>query len=146
MTQWFSARARQSDGRFDFTVATSSSEPTPLGYCRGWREDTLEGLEPRFGHDLAKAIIDDQEHLRPHMAKFHTDGHATEAEASACYDEFCLDTALKFTEDNRTQHRCTTCDEWTTWFGVLAIEPTVRRPLCQRHHTRADMTAAIAKR
>ena len=146
MTQYFQARARKSDGRFDYTVCTGSTEPYALGYCRGWREDSLEDLTTRFGDVLAQGIVREQGALRPFKDRFHVDGHATGEEAEACYREFQLDTMLAFRDDPSTQKQCTACGAWTTGYGELRGDLMRRAPLCVAHQTRADMKAALEEK
>lgn len=145
MTQFFQPRERKNDGRFDYTVCTGSTEPHPIGYCRGWREETRESLTERFGANLAEAIAQEQEELRPFKDKFHTDGHATSEEAEACYREFQLDTLLTFRDEPNTQKKCAACGDWTTGYGELRGDLVHRAPLCVAHQTRADMKAALEK-
>ena len=106
---YFGARQRESDRRWDFTQKRDGSI-WPVGYCSGKSE----------------------------FSGSHEDGHASADEACACYRKYLLETSARFDEDraaSNTQHRCEApdCTEWTS--GVGMVDDTYRWWLCAQHRT-----------
>src|SRR5512134_1548152 len=88
MTTYRQALQRESDKRWDFTSSTGSTKAHPIGYCAGWRDvpspEVAADLDARLGAGFAERLAAEIEEKRQHQGKYHTDGHATAAEADAC--------------------------------------------------------------
>lgn len=153
MTRYLQALQKESTKRWDFTSSTGSSGAYPLGYCAGWKEppadDEALELDSRLGSGFSKRLAEDIEKKRPFKDKYHTDGHATEAEACACYREYELDQELEFKDLPRekadTLYRCQgpDCEEFTAGAGILGHR--VFR-LCPAHQNRATVELLLAKK
>ena len=145
MTTYYQPMQRHSDKRWDMTRSTGSTKPHPIGYCAGWLDDN-----PWLGHDhgyqsrefadrMAVLWAEEQNALRANAHRFHTDGHETAEEASRCWNRYRLDNRLEFYEDDRTQEKCATCDQWTT--GRAHVRGPIGPPpiaLCRDHQTHGD--------
>lgn len=134
---WYAARQRK-DQRWDYTCQNSSGV-FPMGYCAGWRETTTEDIAARPElAAVADHILADQEKRRPHRAKYHTDGHASEEEACACWKRYQLDNELRLHDppkDPDTLHRCAAdCGIFTA--GLAEVGEHWHRHLCDEHRTR----------
>jgi hypothetical protein len=115
MARIYSPKQRQSDRRWNMTCGSDDEGWThPIGYCAGW-------------------------HVEDH--RFHTDGHATSAEASACWDAYVLDTELTFRSHPSAQHQCQVCDAWTQGVAHLGREFLREFHLCPEHQTRDHVKA-----
>lgn len=91
MNHW-KARQRETDQRWDYTCREGQGRVYATGYCGGYRE-----FDPSFFPDAERLNAE----MEPFREKYHTDGHATEAEAIECYRQYQLDRQLKF---NRWTH------------------------------------------
>lgn len=154
MTRYLQALQKESTKRWDFTSSTGSSGAYPLGYCAGWKEppegEEAQQLDARLGAGFSKRLAEDIEKKRPFKDKYHTEGHATEAEACACYREYELDHELEFHDLPRakadTLHRCEGpgCEEFTAGIGSLGQHRFFH--LCPAHQNRATVEQLIAKK
>lgn len=144
MTTYIQALQRESDKRWDMTSGTGSSAAHAIGYCAGWSEppagEELKDLEVRTGAGIAKHIVEECEAKRPHQAKYHRGGHATAAEADACYQQYQLDNELQFygtpTGKVDTLHacKCPGCSEYTA--GMARLGQHRYFYLCDKHRNR----------
>lgn len=127
----YSARQRQSDGRWDYTCGSR-----PVGYCCEFKPIAEDGT------------ILPAEHARQWNAKiaplagnFHTDGHATEEEACECYKRYILDVDLRLMpeepKDASSQHRCQVCKEFTACYAMVGCYRMFN--LCPTHQTREEV-------
>ncbi|HYQ47132.1 MAG TPA: hypothetical protein VER11_34415 [Polyangiaceae bacterium] len=142
---------QRTDGRWDYTSGTGSSSPYPIGYCAGWRGpasgEARERLVRQFGEGFVKQMDADTEALRAHQAKYHTDGHATAAEAHECHCRYQLDNELELEARSKdsapTLHRCaaTGCGEFTASFAKMG--QFKRFWLCDMHLTREAFEALL---
>lgn len=134
---YYQARQRKKDGRWDFTVLNDGNVRS-CGYCTAWeeilrvRERAAEmGLPTNPHHD---ALIDS------FQDKFHGDGHETPEEASECYKEYVLDIRTSYTTGTRsTKHLCVAegCEEYTS-FGANADGRVFW--LCNTHRNRETVS------
>lgn len=129
---YYEARKRESDGRWDYTSANKRTGTHPVGYCRAFPTFNDEQINMVFhgSRDAHDAYI---AKLEPFRDKYHTDGHETEAEARACYRNYLLDQKLTFYEMKDTQKRCEVCGEWTTWHADVDMWTM---PVCELHKNR----------
>jgi hypothetical protein len=144
MTTYIQALQRESDKRWDMTSGTGSSAAHAIGYCAGWREpatgEEAERLEKQLGSGFVESLNRDTEAKRPHQAKYHRDGHATAAEADACYQQYQLDNELEFygkpTGKVDTLHACKRpgCSEFTA--GMARLGQHRHFYLCDEHRNR----------
>lgn len=149
MTRYLQALKRL-DGRWDFTSSTGSSAPYPLGYCAGWREaptgEEADKLRSSTGQWLVDKLASDIEERRPFADRYHTEGHATAAEADECYRQYQLDHELEFHEaptEPGTLHRCQGhgCREYTA--GVAFYGQHQHFYLCDVHRNRETVEALV---
>lgn len=138
---YYAARQRQSDQRFDFTCKNDSLI-YPVGYCGGFAPPLSNDA---YVNELLKL---EQEKLAPHKHKFHTDGHGTKEEAAACYRKFLLDTRSRFTTQESSQRKCEAftdaskevkCGRWTQ--GLVFVDDWFAC-ICEDHR-KADIVAAL---
>lgn len=146
---YYAARQRERDGRYDFTCM-NDGKVWPVGYChrfRTWTASDFNFMPEETAHAEAAKL---NEKYAPHADLFHEDGHATAAEAQACYRRYLLDTKLEFsTQPNPDeQHRCAAiisppgaekqlCGAWTQHAGwVAGSVDSLLWPLCPTHQTR----------
>ncbi len=108
---FYQALARQQDGRFDYTC-TNSAGVFAVGFCGGGEGDGL-----------------------------HLDGHATAAEAYACYRRFQLAHETVRGERKDTQRKCRVCGDWTTHEVVVGNECPTTYAVCVTHDTPDHMLA-----
>lgn len=143
MTTYIQALQRESDRRWDKTSGTGSTKPHAIGYCAGWKEpatgEEAVRLERQFGPGFVERMNADIEARREHQAKYHTDGHATAAEADECYQRYELDQELNFyaprTEPD-SLHKCRApgCSEFTAGLATLGQHRNMW--LCDKHRNR----------
>lgn len=149
MTTYYQALQRESDKRYDYTSSTGSTQPHPIGYCAGWKEMVDYGTAA-WDQMLKESLVRDIEEKRPFKDKFHRDGHATAAEAEACYRQYELDHHLHFEtmplEKAETLHRCKApeCGEFTA--GIAFLGHHRHFYLCDTHRNRVTVEKLIAKK
>jgi len=130
-------RQREKSGRFDYTTHNDRTGTAPIGYCAGWREETLEAMQKRLGDvELGEMCFRKQEEERELQHKYHEDGHETAEGACACYKECLLDNSLIPGELLGTQNRCRVCDKWTQ--HVVTVSGQVF-PICETHDMRKSV-------
>lgn len=138
------ARQRQSDLRWDWTVANKRAGTYPSGYCGGWSYDRW--LADPTNLVMPRQLLEREAAARrPFQAKYHTDGHATREEAERCHYEYALDLELQEgTIRPDEQHRCQApdCAEWTQHYLSLGAYRAQTTFLCDAHRTR-DVFAAL---
>lgn len=131
MARIYQALRRGTDGRWDMTVGSDEERWThAIGYCHGWREYSEDDFRKIPG------LKSEVERLRFHREKFHEDGHATAAEAEACWLRFQLDAELRFFEARDEQRKCEVCQVWTTGRAELGREMPKYWTICPEHQTR----------
>lgn len=147
MARIYSARQRQSDGRWDMTVASDEENWChAIGYCCGsfaevWPEHPREShlmawrTEQRYHADRAKAL--------PFATKYHSDGHATAKEAESCYRVHEIDQGRRSFTESKVQRPCEACESWTQRRVELALQIL---NLCEQHDNPEGIAAALAKR
>lgn len=140
------------DGRWDYTSSTGSSDPYPLGYCAGWKEpptgEEAARLNARFGSDFVESLTYEIEAVRSHQHLFHGEGHATAAEAIACYRGYQLDHELELLgpdPEARTLHRCQgpDCREYTSGCAILGHGYSRNFYLCDAHRNRETLEGLV---
>jgi len=91
---YYQPRQRKADGRRDYT-AMNDGMVRPVGYCHAYHPipDEIPYMTPEMVRRE-----NDREAAFAH--KYHDDGHATEAEARACYKEYLLDHKLELNIEN----------------------------------------------
>lgn len=82
------------------------------------------------------------EHALGDRTRYHTDGHATPAEARACYQAYLLDTKLAFYASSGPAP-CAVCGGVAAG-GAEIAGGVVRWSLCADHRTRAAVAALLA--
>lgn len=153
MTTFLQALPRESDKRWDYTSSTGSSSAHPIGYCAGWKEpptgEEAKRLEAQFGPGFVERLSKEIEAKRQFKGSYHTDGHATPAEAEACYRNYELDQELEFKtlplKEADTLHRCMApdCGEFTA--GVAILGKYTRFHLCDKHRNRSTIEKMFVK-
>jgi len=130
---------KQSNGRWDYTVSSDEEGwAHATGYCTGWRDpDETDAYFAKQGMGEVKVRPEVREKLHRFREKFHSDGHATAAEAEACYREYELDFELRFSEDKDVLKRCGVCEEFTT--GRASLGQFGHYAACPKHQTREDV-------
>lgn len=124
---YYAARQRQSDSRWDFTCR-NDDRIWPVGYCGGWAEWT-DADEARIP-GLQRA----QEKLLPFKPHFHEDGHETAEQACGCYRRYLLDTRTRYDLSHpEYQRKCAKCGAWTE--AAAEVDHTIF-DLCDEHRTR----------
>ncbi len=134
---YYEARQRKSDGRWDFTVMNNGNVRS-TGYCTPWerieaarRRAAEMGINPNAHRDH---LIDQHKH------HFHGDGHATPEEAAECYKRYVLDlrTSYHCGGNATTMHVCQHegCDEITS-LGALVDQRLFW--LCDAHRNREGL-------
>ena len=134
MVEIYQPLKRQKDNRWDYTHS-NSRESYPLGYCAGYRVyEVSDYLNPETVARLNAKY-------EPLKDNFHNDGHATAEEAVACWHKYLLDTQLTFSErpDEKEQHRCAICNEWTQHAGWIHGEHQYFWRLCPAHQNRLSV-------
>lgn len=145
-------RADGTSGRWDYTVRHDDAIHR-VGYCfeafeRAWPERpgvvelTVYGDGDAYQAARAKAL--------EHATKYHADGHATAAEACACYRDFILDNELRFVADAaegeaESLYRCQApagCQAYTSGGATWGSGGLVH--LCATHRTRDVVQTMIA--
>lgn len=142
---YYGARQRLSDGRWDYTCKNDGST-WPLGYCAGSRAYSASDFNFMGEEAAAREAQKLNERNAPHLSKFHKDGHATEAEAAACYRAYLLDMHLRFSDkpSEDEQHRCAACGAWTQHLGWLeGSMGAYLWHLCAAHQTREAVEALM---
>lgn len=132
-------RKRQEDGRFDYTCM-NDGRIWPIGYCRAHRPFTDKDID-LFGSKEALERANARE--APFANKYHTDGHATEAEAIECYRQYLIDRAdyckMPLNEDDRSKHRkCKVCGKWTQNMAFVDHN-SYEFSLCDEHLNRESL-------
>lgn len=147
----YAARAKESNGRWDYTVAHDGAI-YPVGYCVGrfeayWPEHPGANAQEAYGG--VERYQEARARELEHAAKYHDDGHATAAEACACYKAFVLDHEIRYIADAaegqaETLHRCEAPD-CTDYTSGGAVWSGTSRPfnLCAAHRTREIVDALI---
>lgn len=121
----------RADGRFDFT-RENDGVIRPCGYCHAYTPISSEAVwaTPEMIQQWNAAEA-------PFAPRYHADGHATKAEAAACYRDYLLDHQLQLgLRDPLSQHRCVICGEWTEMHARLDMESWT---LCELHNHRVEV-------
>ena len=127
---YLQARQRQTDTRWDFT-SMNDNIVHPIGYCHAYHE--LDGT-------LYPITEEQQTEHRQHQTKYHTDGHATAAEAEQCYKQYLLDRHLKLAQTLiDEQRKCQICHTWTSQYAT--IDNSCLYVLCPEHNNRTTVDA-----
>ena len=125
---------RQTDKCWDYTQRRDG-RTWPIGYCRGWTEDTRDELVKEYGEDRGEMFYKAQEERRAHQDCYHKDGHESSEEACECYKNYLLDHDVRLDGGGSvdTQHRGEVegCDAWTQ--KSASVGPTRRWNLCDDH-------------
>ncbi len=123
--------------RWDFTVSSDDEGWChATGYCSGFTHpDEVDRQSEERG--WGKMRQEEREKTLLHQAKFHTDGHATAAEANACHEEYELDFELRFGENPDEMLKCAVCGDFTT--GRVSLGEFRRYVMCTAHHTREEV-------
>ena len=123
--QYFTAKQRESDKRWDYTVQWNE-RITPIGYCRAYKSFDTTGIP---------VSEETQSEYTATAHKHHTDGHATIEEACNCYKQYTLDHRLRLGATMSDQlQRCRVCQEWTDKFAVIGDSCLI--VLCPEHNNR----------
>ena len=124
---YFEARQRQSDGRWNYTKMNGNMVQE-VGYCCEFREFPPE----------MHVSEEEQEERRATAHKHHTDGHATEEEACECYKQYVLDHRLSLGRKMANQkQKCVVCGEWTQLFAEVGMAQLY--VLCTEHNNRGSV-------
>ncbi len=148
MARFYQVRQRQSDKRFDMTVSSDDEGWChAIGYCAGWRNlVTDEDYQKAYswaGKEMLKNFRADHEKLLPFKDKYHKTGHATAAEAEACYEEYEFEHELRFFQLKDEQRKCEVCETWTQ--GVAELGECTWFHLCPEHANVEGAKLASAK-
>lgn len=124
----FQPAHRDADNRWDY-VCIYNNHVFPVGYCAGWQE-----VDEKIVMSIPGLAVH-LDRLKPHKAKFHTDGHATGMEAAKCHRDFLLDSCLRLYAMAAANAECLVCSTPTEI--AARIEPRYGYfPLCHQHMTR----------
>lgn len=142
MTTFYEALPRESDKRYDMTARSGSMPAHPIGYCAGWSEENPWRkselvTSTDYAENMAAMWEQEQAKRLPFKDKYHTDGHATPAEAITCWRQWGVDQRLTFQMLPDEQRKCAECETWTqgvaTFTGVFAYRGPIF--LCLPHQT-----------
>jgi len=151
MARIYQALQRQSDKRWDMTVSSDEEGWAHAeGYCAGWRGDPDEAEKERlnkmFGEGFSDRLQADWDAKREFKDKFHTDGHATSAEAYDCYRQYELDCELRFWESKSEQRKCQVCETWTTHRAELGHGCSREFIVCPEHSTKDQIKTLMERK
>lgn len=127
MMNYYEARQRESDQRWDYTCR-NDNYTWAVGYCRAFEAWTKEkaaeyGL-PVSSNALAKEASFAHKH--------HTDGHATPEKACDCYREYLLDQKASYLRSYvGTQYPCIVCGIFSEFFASVG---DTNFDLCLQHN------------
>lgn len=128
MGAYFSTMQRE-DGRWIFTVHYSRGYPVPTGYCHAFMPISID----QFAMFNPFYI---EEHNK-HEAMYHTDGHATAAEATACYRQYLLDHKSTIGLIRRdTMKPCIVCGMFTDLYAECDQQ---QWSLCEKHNNQGTV-------
>lgn len=128
---YYGARQRESDKRWDYTSHNRRGGTHPIGYCR--KTDWTPEMRAEFHMSDAE-----WDKIQAHKEKYHDEGHSTADEACACYRSYLLDNDLRLDHKTRdSQHRCEVCGEWTQ--GFATVSHSFRWFLCDAHRNRDEV-------
>lgn len=131
---YYQARKRESDGRWDFTCR-NDDRIWPVGYCHEYRPFT--GNE-RWMVGGAEHAAKENAKEEPFRSKYHVDGHATAGEAANCYRRYVLDHRTHLREEYpHTKLECVVCKEWTTLRA--SVDHGRSWPLCELHNNQDEV-------
>lgn len=127
---YYRARRRGRDGRWEYT-AMNDHAVWPVGYCAPFEPWTKER---RARHRWATDEVVARQEATAH--KHHSRGHATEEEACACYEEYCLDHLATYWHRFLTASGCEVCGT-ETHRAAMVDGACVR--LCEFHCNREGL-------
>lgn len=118
---YYKPRQRVSDGRWDFT-RRNNNDVRPEGYCQPWS----------FAQQFYPPALE---------SKFHSEGHATEAEAARCYLQYQLDHGLVFRPETKVGNyqECEFPGCETVTSGRAEVRMVGRWVLCEKHQNRESV-------
>lgn len=127
----YSARKRQSDGRWDYACCGVA-----VGYCRGYAPygDDIAAMLGRDTVDCLNAEMEQRKDL------YHTSGHETKQEACDCYKRYQLDHELRLhpKQENPSELvKCRVCSEFCSGYAMIGAYTMI--PLCESHCTREEV-------
>jgi hypothetical protein len=131
---WYSPKQKIDTKRWDFTCSNSAGT-FPMGYCAGWKDWTQEDAD-RINMPLERLKKLEEESL-PFKHKYHSDGHATSAEACNCWRDYQFDQERRTYASEETQRKCAECGEWTNGVVVIGRELPYTFFLCPKHQDEA---------
>jgi hypothetical protein len=119
---YYKARQRESDQRWDYTCSNKRTGCYPVGYCHEWR-DWSENLKNSKEYEKYLQF----------KHKHHSDGHATAEESEGCYKEYLIDHRLNLDmKFNNMQRKCEVCQSYTESFAEIDGISIV---LCNEHRS-----------
>jgi hypothetical protein len=127
MMQHYSARQREKDLRWDYTVGSS-----PVGYCLAYQDTDEMGVPMNPNR---------AEVMRQFKDKHHTHGHETAEEACECYKQYLLDQRTRHSDMSNQMLRCEICGEFTQ--HVVYIGAYEIHKLCVTHATREFLEQVV---
>ncbi len=135
---YYGPRQRESDKRWDYTCR-NDGHIWPVGYCRKYEEWWVR-FEEQFGHRPNQDEID---RCIANQHKYHSEGHATDDEACACYREYLLDHHLRLgLECSDAQYKCKVCGAWTSLYAEVDMRHWT---LCEQHNNREEVEKLFGK-
>jgi hypothetical protein len=125
--------AQRHDGRWCFVQSRGDQIEREVGYCGpAMTEADYERLEKQIGYVVPQS---ERELYAKTAHKHHADGHATAAEACACYHEYQLDHSLQLNRVMSGQmQKCRVCGEWTQRYAQFGEARLYI--LCEKHNNR----------
>ena len=124
---YYAARQRTLDKRWDYTCQNKRTGTYPVGYCH----KTDWTPEKRAECHMSDA---EWQRIQSNQSKYHDDGHATEQEAQACYRSYLLDNHMRLDGmHSGTQRQCVVCGNWTQKFA--SVNHSFHWDLCDIHRT-----------
>lgn len=139
MARIYMPRQRTDDGRWRMTVSSDEEGWChAVGYCRPHK-----ALTPTAGYISQEMCDAENARTEPFKHKYHDDGHATEAEAAACYREWELDQDVHKHVFSTTQKKCAECGEWTSHVVEIGLHLVT---LCEKHQDREMIKKHAFKR
>jgi hypothetical protein len=135
----YKARQREIDQRWDYTSGNPREGIHPVGYCHRYRPFSVE----RCAWMTAEMCEQENAKEAPFVAKYHTDGHATEEEACECYRTYLLDQRLRLWDpppDPDTLNKCVVCGVYTAGMAELQMQHWW---LCDEHRNRVEIEKLV---
>ncbi len=129
---YYAARQRQDDGRWDYTCIRDG-KCWAVGYCH-------EYIEPVDSKGVMYSV-GEREKVLENKSKYHNDGHATPEEAQNCYKQYLLDFMVRRSQVDDKQVKCEVCKEWTQ--NLVEVNHSQVFYLCPAHDNKKELEKLV---